>query len=114
MRDTTTIPPNKFHCPVCGARPEQSCESVSTAHSERLGNDWAVTLRDAAGGRHTIYCHDRSSRDQLARTLSSSGMLDISVRDRMVRRRNIMGGYFAEAEDTPLHLSPASETYWSM
>ena len=33
----------------------------------------------------------------------------------MVERTNLMTGKkYLEAEDTPLHLSPASETYWSM
>jgi len=33
----------------------------------------------------------------------------------MVERENLMTGKkYLEAEDTPLHLSPASETYWSM
>ena len=34
---------------------------------------------------------------------------------KMVERTNLMTGKkYLEAEDTPLHLSPASETYWSM
>ena len=34
---------------------------------------------------------------------------------KMVTRRNLMSGLdYQEAEDTPLHMSPSSESYWSM
>ena len=34
---------------------------------------------------------------------------------KMVTRRNLMSGLeYQEAEDTPGHMSPASESYWSM
>ena len=37
------------------------------------------------------------------------------VLPKMVERENLMTGKkYLEAEDTPLHLSPASETFWSM
>lgn len=40
--------------------------------------------------------------------------------ERVAMRRNVIGGWkgdnqlYLEAENTPLHCSPASETYWSM
>lgn len=35
--------------------------------------------------------------------------------ERMVTRRNLMSGQeYQESVNTPLHMSPASETYWSM
>ena len=37
-----------------------------------------------------------------------------SIEAKMVTRKNLMTGEYQEAADTPLHLSPASDTYWSM
>jgi hypothetical protein len=44
-----------------------------------------------------------------------AGLLQEAQLPVMVTRRNLMTGQeYREAEDTPPHCSPASESYWSM
>lgn len=110
--------PEKFHCPHCGAEPGQPCHDargwkLHTPH-KRYGNHWRVSFVDALVVNRVIYCHDRESMNRLAFILSSTGMRGVTCHDLVVRRKNLRGGYFVEAIDTPLHLSPASETYHSM
>lgn len=108
----------RFHCKHCGAEPGQPCLDargwkLQTPHA-RYGNDWRVTFADARLVKRTIYCHDRQSMHNLAFALTSAGMIGVVEHELMVRRKNLRGGFFVEAIDTPLHLSPASETYHSM
>lgn len=105
---------NDFHCPSCSALPHHKCIDTPTTHLDRYGNDWQVVFGDVHGYHKIVYCYDRKTRDMVAAALTTAGMTNVSVSDRMVRRKNLLGGWFIEAEDTPLHLSPASETYHSM